>query len=194
MGRRMSLIAVPALVLILAGTVWAGTVDLAPSPSDLSDLDHNYAYTWGINWNVPNGETVVAASLFFNDMRNWDTFANDLYVHLLNTSSVGVTSAWDNSGGGDYFNGQGILLNQWHNLGTTAQDITYNFDASELSSLKTYLSNGYFGLGFDPDCHYYNNGVTLTIQTCKVSEPGSSLLLLGMAFVPLALSYRHWQK
>lgn len=38
-----------------------------------------------------------------------------------------------------------------------------------------------FGFGFDPDCHYYNDGVSFVIETGKRSVPdgGSTLLLMG---------------
>jgi hypothetical protein len=38
----------------------------------------------------------------------------------------------------------------------------------------TYSST--FGLGIDPDCHFYNNSITLTIETAPVPEPATILL------------------
>jgi hypothetical protein len=44
--------------------------------------------------------------------------------------------------------------------------------------LETYAMNGIFGFGFDPDCHYNNDGVTLTIETSvPVPEPTVGLLV-----------------
>jgi len=78
-----------------------------------------------------------------------------------------------------------------------AIDITYNFDANELNTLAAYLGtantwgrktyDSTFGLGFDPDCHFYNDGVTLTIETATkpIPEPGT-MLLFGSGLAGLA--------
>jgi hypothetical protein len=46
------------------------------------------------------------------------------------------------------------------------------------------LENGNFGLGFDPDCHFYNNGVRLNIETAAVPIPGA-IWLLGSGLLGL---------
>lgn len=47
------------------------------------------------------------------------------------------------------------------------------------------------GLGFDPDCNYFNDGITLTIETSKeVPEPTSSIILLCLGMVGLGNVYR----
>lgn len=57
----------------------------------------------------------------------------------------------------------------------------YNIPSTHLS----WLADGNFGFGIDPDCHYYNNGVELKIVTSStnqvIPEPLSVLLAsLGM--------------
>lgn len=47
----------------------------------------------------------------------------------------------------------------------------------------SWLTDGNFGFGIDPDCHYYNSGVTLTVET--VPEPGT-ILMFGTGLVGLA--------
>jgi hypothetical protein len=48
-------------------------------------------------------------------------------------------------------------------------DIVLN--QTQLAALMDYAAAQTFGFGFDPDCHYYNDGVSLTIETCTVPEP-----------------------
>ncbi len=68
-------------------------------------------------------------------------------------------------------------------MGTTPQTLTYNFSNSELMDLVTYIgatAAHTAALGFDPDCHYWNNGITLTINTQTnpaVPEPGTIILM-----------------
>ena len=177
------------LVFMLGGVTEAATYTFQPTPADLYDLDHSSYYTWGIDWDIPAGEIIVSASLSFDDIRNWDSESNDLWVHLLDSATAGVTSDRDNQGGGDNFSGQGILLHHWQDLPASAQDITYDFDPFEIATLNTYLTDGNFGLGFDPDCHYYNNGITLNIETASVPIP-TTILLLGSGLLGFGLLSR----
>lgn len=156
-----------------------------PSPSDLYDLDHTKAYTWGINWTPPPGHTVIAAELFFDNIRNWDNNPNVLYVELLNSPLAGIHQYTDNEGGGDYFVGYAggrTNLVTYTNLPNTAQDLTYVFTPAEVTALNTYLADGRFGIGFDPDCHFYNDCIKLKLIT---PEPASVVLLLAGALAAI---------
>ena len=189
-GMKMAaMIAVIGLVSVMAGTTAvAGTYQFVPSDPDLGDLDHRYAYEWGIRIEIPETEEIVAANIFFRQIRNWDDNDNDLYVTLLDSNFEGIDISWDNQGGGDYFAGQGLLLNHYEDLSSTAQNITYNFDQAEIDQLTTNLGDDLAGIGFDPDCHFYNRCIKLTIETDTqggddpIPEP-ASLGLVGIALL-----------
>jgi hypothetical protein len=166
------------LLIILSGTGATATYEFEPSPADLYGLDHYRNYTWGIGWRAPQGEVITGASLKFDNIRNWRTEPNDLWVHLLDNLPVGVTQEWDWREGGDDFAGRGILLHHWQNLSATAHDIVYLFSALEVGILNEYSADALWGAAFDPDCHFYNDGIKLTIETAKAPAP-TTILLFG---------------
>jgi len=163
----------------------ADLITLQPTPRDLHDLDHWKCYTWGMSIDAdPAAVTIDGAVLSFDNIRNWDNRPNQLYVHLLDTAPAGVT-VYRDSWGGDSFAGQGIELVTYHNLTTTPRDIDYVFTSAEVDTFNQYLNNGGdVALGFDPDCHYYNDGVSLKLSYNVVPEPASAtLILIGAAMV-----------
>ena len=168
MKLKMALL---GLMLTLFSVSMAGATTYTFSAGDLGDLDHGYAYKWGIDWSLPDGETIVGASLFFNDIRDWAWEENDLYVDLLPWAREGVRSYRDYQASGDFFSGRGISLIHYEDLPNYAQDLTYNFVDSDLAALMAYSADGNFGIGFDPDCHFYNNGISLNIETATTPVP-----------------------
>ena len=74
------------------------------------------------------------------------------------------------------------MLVHYEDLPAQPQDITYNFSADDLTTLNDYVADGRAGLGFDPDCHFYNSGVSLNLTV--VPEP-ASLALLGIGALAL---------
>jgi hypothetical protein len=181
------------------------------------DLDHHNAYTWRIgNVIIPAGQTITGATITFRNIANWDTNANRLFVHMLDTARSftsasgnrsatvnGITSIVDASGVPvpasqiqDYFagndsaliaagTGDTFLFDRSFNMvgqsGYIAVNFTHTFTAAQLTALSAYILNGNnLAFGFDPDCHYWNNGIVFTITTGAnpVPEP-ASLALLG---------------
>jgi hypothetical protein len=163
----------------------AGEYVFDPGDPGLEDLSHGHYYTWGIDFSLPENETIAGVSILFNDIRNWNFGSNDLWLHLLDSAPTGVERHYDNLFESvDAFAGQGVLLNHWHNLPAWPEDIAYQFNTSDLDALVSYLADGTIGFGIDPDCHFYNAGVSFMIETTPVPAP-ATFGLLGLGLVAL---------
>jgi len=108
----------------------------------------------------------------------------------------------------DYFDGQGVQLTTWTDPkggsnGAYAIDFRYDFNAAQIAAMTSYINDGRpvdvtntnskkyygdFGIAFDPDCHYFNDGVTLTITTGRRNVPdgGSTAVLAGVGLLSMA--------
>lgn len=177
---KTTVLAASLLVLFMvACPVQAEVLTYQPDPVDLYDLDHYRAYTWGLSPDVdPSTIEISTIRLKFDNIRNWNSGENVLYVHLLDSADDGVTVYYDGSGGGDAFAGQGIELVTYVNLPNTPQDLVYTFTDDQVAAFAAYLLNGSdVGFGFDPDCHFWNDGITLEIGYQAIPEPGCVILL-----------------
>ena len=171
------------------------------------NLDHHDAYTWRISGVNLSGQSITSATLTFRNISNWDTNRNMLFIHLLDTAkNAGVASFQDALANqtpvtdiNDDFAGQRYLNNPLVNSGTantllTQQSFTttpgnfvYTFTAAQLNVLSTYFLNGSdIAFGFDPDCHFWNDGITFSFTTCPTPTPEpATLALLGTGLAGL---------
>jgi hypothetical protein len=70
-------------------------------------------------------------------------------------------------------------------------DYTYTFNASQLAALQQYLAHGGdIALGFDPDCHYFNDGVTFTLNFTPVPEVANMIPIALLLATSVALEIR----
>ncbi|MBN1687657.1 MAG: PEP-CTERM sorting domain-containing protein [Candidatus Omnitrophica bacterium] len=193
------------ILFLIASPAFSAVITFYPDPANMNNFTHQEYYTWGINWMPEAGEVIVSAQLFIDDINNWAVEANDqLTIHLLDQADLGVTIFNDNQGGGDNIlglPGNKILLDTYtdpadapntpgSNNFTNSEDYYYNFTESDISTLASYLDGG-FGFGFDPDCHYWNRGVSFTVETGRyvIPEP-TTLLLFGMGLLGFAFRRR----
>jgi len=209
MKKLLSLLAICALT----GAVQAASFTFKPNDgqgntADMFDLDHYYAYSWGVNGTsadtlrtslISGGQQITSVKLTIWNVWDWTVETDILNIHLLNNPTAGITSIYDNQSGGDYFAKQGGFLTSWFDPkgGDTSDktfDFVYNFNVSNIALLTSYLvdatasGKAAFGLGFDPDCHYYNDGIQLDIVTGprNVPENGLTISLLGLGLISLA--------
>lgn len=175
--------AVLIVLCLIFGAVnaYAAVYTFSPYENTLGNLAHDYYYTWGVKWDLPAGEQIESATLTFKNIWDWKVERDQLYTHLLD--SVTARSGWRTVGNyqtititgldfgafGDAFAGQGLFLGVWDDpVGGRARnfDLVYEIPDSHLS----WLADGNFGFGIDPDCHYYNSGIELKIVTSKPSQ------------------------
>jgi hypothetical protein len=187
------------------------TLSFQPSPTDMNDLDHHMVYTWRIDNISLGGLAVTGATLSIANISNWDTNPNVLHLHLLDTAiNPGVASFVDDPTGGvpvtdltdDFVSPRYHSDSNWlvkagtadtflanPTFTTTGVNYALNFTASQLQTLATYIANGSdIALGVDPDCHFFNNGVTFTMTLTPVPEMAALYPIISL-FAAIAFTH-----
>lgn len=196
-----------ALVLAgISGAAHANTYNFVPNdysgnPTDIFDLEHHHAYSWGINFNLAANEVITGANVRIENIWDWRQENDLLSIDLLDNAKMGLYTVTDNSGDNvldDYWGHHGgVALTTWTDpVGgkNTGFDFSYDFTGSQLALLTSYLGTpastgrANFGLTFDPDCHYYNDGIsfTITTETRNVPDGGATVVLAGGALLAVA--------
>jgi hypothetical protein len=184
-----------------------------PNPVDLNDLDHHMVYTWRIDNISLNNLAITSASLTFTNISNWDSSANVLHIHLLDTAKgAGVQSFVDDPTNSspvtdmtdDFIstryhsnpnwlvaNGTLDLLLSNPTFTTTGVNFTINFTPAQIATLTQYINNGHdIAFGLDPDCHYFNDGLKFTINVTPVPEVGTILPIAALLASVIGLEIR----
>jgi hypothetical protein len=167
---RQTVIAVTVLTAVLfAAQAFALEVTYHPTPGDLEDLPHANYYKWGIDLSAFAGLNIYEVELKLISISNWDANENHLYLHLLDDAPLGVTKLNDSDNDFiDAFAGLGPLIDDYQDMNGPSlhETLVYKFSTIDalIDSVNVYRGNNVIAVGLDPDCHFYNCGIELTVK------------------------------
>jgi hypothetical protein len=188
----------------------ATTLSFQPNPVDLNDLDHHYSYSWRIDNISLSNISVTSATLTFTNIANWDSNPNMLFVYLMDTAThSGVNTFQDHPLNEapigdivDHFANGAVIPSLvtssaakielfQRSFTTTPTTYTYTFTTGQLATLTQYVNNGHdVAFGFDPECHFFNDGITFNMAFTPVPEPASTVPVSILLAAATALEIR----
>ena len=197
------------LALILVGSLNLGratdyTYNFNPTGLPAT-LDGSYYYEWGISWSLPTGQSIVDATLTYDNIKLTIAGINPpdyLYSTLLASAPKGVTSYYDGDDNVLHPSGTGVFAlgkAPFNSVGSSYSSLQYDFAgiSGALAALDADVAGGQFGIGIDPHCHYSYSSITLDIVTTDNGHPhglvpdaAATAMLLGMALVGLGIYRR----
>ncbi len=205
--RKSILVLAAALVLAQPCLVWGTLLPASPNPADLNDLSHDTLWTWRLDNIWFAGAPVTSATLSIKNIYNWREEPNRLFIHLFDTvPNAGTASRRDTAAGiQDYFlnphpgfapasGASNILLAAPSFAGgySNRTNYVYTFTPSQLTILSAFIANGGdVAFGFDPDCHFYNSGITF--DATHAPEP-STMILAGAGLLVAAIVLRRMRR
>ena len=203
--RKLIVLLLVSFCLVGVGSANAGVLTFTPPDSfgDFGDLAHDWYYAWNIASPSLSGVSATSATLIFRNIANYsDHPENMLFVHLFDDPQTAggifvsqTDRAYYSTSEYQWYDGGPLINDDWASytplVGTWSDpiggpdgaiDLAFTFNEEQLGYLNQYIaSNGTFGFGIDPDCHFANDGVEFRV-TAPVPEP-TSIMLLGMGIL-----------
>jgi len=188
----MKRIVIIALLLAMVGVASANATFSAESV--LGDMKHSNYYIWKISFDVADSGQISHASVSIDQLYNWDSRDNILYLHLLGRDEMdsfsfndnGVYAGIDNPSYGNYiWRYGGLELDRYidYDGSGTKEDYVYDFSEEAILILNDSIVDGVveFGLGFDSDCFLFSSGLGFDSSGGGTSNtiPAPGAILLG---------------
>lgn len=192
------------LPLLLFGIVLVPCANAGPTPlaapEGMNVLTHSSFYVWRVEMSA--NEPLANLQVVFDDLYNWDSRDNSLYVQVLGADDLtpftfddqGMYVGVDQPSYGNYFDAVGgVEIGCYMDVDGPAstEDVRFVFTDQAMELVRDSLSgDAYtFALGIDADCLYSAaGGTTLEVAPCPppppVPAPGALILgALGAGLV-----------